>query len=85
MQNNILKVQENWSWPKEFFDIFTTGHFFSKFEKFASLTNKVKDIPRYTPTFCQLKLKQMIDLTCLTINKDYIKPIQRKLGAAVVT
>ena len=32
-----------------------------------------------------LKLKQMIDLTCLTIIKSYIKPFQRKIGVAVVT
>ena len=31
-----------------------------------------------------LKLKQIIDLTCLTIIKSYIKPFQQKLGVAVV-
>ena len=48
------------------------------------ITNKVKDIPRYTPTFCHAKT-QMTDLTCLTIIKSYIKPCQWELGVAVVT
>ena len=32
-----------------------------------------------------LKLKQVIDLICVTIIKSYIKPFLRKLGVAVVT
>ena len=50
--------------------------FFLEFEKFASVTNKVKDIPIYTPTFYHVEYKQMINLTCLTIIKSYIKPFQ---------
>ena len=35
--------------------------------------------------FIMLELRQMIDLTCLTIIKSYIKPFQRQLDVAVVT
>ena len=45
MQNDMLKIQENWYWARKVMIILLQG-IFSKFETFASLTNKVKDIPR---------------------------------------
>ena len=46
MQNNMLKVQEDRSWPKKVMIFLLPNTFFSKFGMFVSLTNKVENIPR---------------------------------------
>ena len=71
-----LKVQGNWSRAKKVMIFLLQGTFVWNPKSLRHWPMQLRTYQYKFRLFIMLKLKQMIDLTCLTIIKSYIKPIQ---------